>query len=319
MNQSATIRWEVEQQHAVVTDRSAINIPKFLYAFHAAVFLSMIKPTGTDRYIGFGRDICITAFYSFVQPFIVLPFISDAYRVGSRPTRITGFAGLISHPTHIGKRIRVLGPENDTVRLLLSHNLIPMGIDGSSQFVCSGTVPPSFPDFSIVTHQFFQLVTIILLVLLRSIKGRKMLVPVVRTQIDARLNAILLASIHKLAHNVSLSILPGRVLHSIIRIFTGPKAKPIGMFGCNDGTGDTGRLKGTHPLSAIEGRRIEYSCRSTSVPFVYILLKGIDPEVKESDHLPVIPLYLSRTGSQPVGFGGLLPPYRYRYSSDSRR
>ena len=319
MNQSATIRWEVKQQHAVVTDRSTINVPKLFDTLHTAVFFGMIKPTGTNGYIGLGRDISVAAFYSLVQSFVIFPLIFDADRVGSRPARITGFARFVPHPAHICKRIRVLGPENDTVRLLLSHNLIPMSIDGSSQFVCSGTVPPSFPDFSIVTHQLFQLVTIILLVLLRSIKRRKMFVPVVRTQIDARFDAILLASIHKLAHNVSLSILPGRVLHSIIRIFTGPKAKPIGMFGCNDGTGDTGRLKGTHPLPAIEGRRIEYSCRSTSVPLVYILLKGIDPEVKESDHLTVIPLYLSRTGSQSVGFGSFLPPYRSRYSSDSRR
>ena len=120
--------------------------------------------------------------------------------------------------------------------------------------------------------------------------------PVVRSQIDSCFDAILFAGIYKFTYNVSLSVFPGGVLHTIVRIFTGPKAEAVGMFGSDDGTGNARRPEGTHPLSAIESRRVEDSCRSTSVTFVYILLKCVDSEMEESDHLTVVPLHLACAG-----------------------
>ena len=110
-------------------------------------------------------------------------------------------------------------------------------------------------------------------------------------KINGKLKAIFLTSLRQFFHYISLSVLPRRVLYTIICTFKRPQTESVMMFGCKNHSFHTSFHQRLCPLLTIQIRRIKrFRIRISISPFPVI--KSVQTKMDKSIRFHLLPFHL---------------------------
>ena len=259
------------------------------------VFPFVVEPTRTDRHIALAAQ----PFLAILVPVHAIPVIAHGrFRIEEAPLRRASPSLFVADPADIGHRpaeyhrLRVFG-------LYLFAGLfifiIGLRVDrarlaGTAIIAIAPirTVEPIFEQRPVVANQLFHLRMELVHVARLAVV---LAIAVPRRKVNTELQPIFMASIRKVAHHITLSILPRRILYGILRRSRRPEAEAVVVLGGQDDTLQSGRLNRTNPLFAIEVGRVE--CRSRRIAITpFQIIERIQSEMHERIRLQFMPFHL---------------------------
>ena len=134
-----------------------------------------------------------------------------------------------------------------------------------------------------------------------------------RREVQAQLQAILVAGSGQFAHHVALSVLIRCVANRVVGVFRRPETKAVMMLGREDDAFHTGLTTHPSPLFTVESRRIERLQRCIAVAPLAVA-ERVRSEVDEGVGFQLLPCNLMLSGQRADGCRRVL-----RISSQSSR
>ena len=311
MYKSVAVHGEVEQQGGIVPHRAVIEVGELLHGLHVAILFGMVEPTLANADVTFGRHPLVAVGMTVLQDVVLAVSGEDLSGTEERPIGGTGKTALVAHPTTTGTAIG----EDDCLWLQFVQHLVNLGIviivlavNGAAVLGSAippvatvGSVEPNLEDFAIVGHQFVQLCVEIVHIGGCGIFG---MIAVPWTQVNGKLDAILLTGRRQFAHHIALSVLVGRVADAVFRKLCGPQAESVMMLGGKDYALHAGCHKGLHPLFTVQLGGVERGRVGVAITPLAVV-EGVQSEMHKGIGLHLLPLHLFRFGNGKNGFGSL--------------
>ena len=309
MNQSVAVDREIQQERSIMPHTAIVQVDQLFRCLHPLILLRMIEPSRTNGHITLGRHPLVAVDMSILQFRIIgisrihLPLAQE------RPVGGTGKAFLVAHPA--ASRAAV-GKDNglrlDGIEHLINTRIviIVFPVDGTGilrpaipAVASVGSVEPHLKHRTIVRQQVVQL-----RIEIRKVIGRTVvsLMTVPGRQVHRKLQSVFLTSLRQFLHHISLTVLPGRMLHAVLRAFERPQTEAIVMLGRQNHPLHAGLYQCPGPLLTVEFFRIEQFRVGISIaPFTVV--ESIQSKMNERISLHLLPCYLLGLRNRQNGFG----------------
>ena len=206
----------------------------------------------------------------------------------STPLSFTSQSAFVTYPTHI-----IAHDGSNSLRLKFAN----LGKDGCPVILLfltvgtlsTSTIEPHLVDLTIIGKQLGELCYKKLVIRRRIAIRWSVAIP--WREVDTKLHAIFLTSIAQFAHHITLTILPGRILHRVFRCLGLPQTETIVMLGGYQCHLETTILQCLNPLFAIQFGGIEQG-RAICAMSPLVTGEGIHTEMQESGKLHLLPFQL---------------------------